>query len=87
MSIHEIREDPEKEHRPIKPPVRKGDNQLALPIVVKHPMLLAPQVESPIWRDLGYDSPEAYMEWIKRIASRDEPLFRSTAPGGHKPYK
>ena len=34
------------------------------------------EAESMIWRDLGYESPEAYMAWLKRISSRDTPLFK-----------
>lgn len=32
------------------------------------------EAESMIWRDLGYESPEAYMAWLKRVSSRDGPL-------------
>jgi len=34
--------------------------------------------ESTTWKDLGYESPEAYMESLRRLASRDKPLFRSS---------
>ena len=34
------------------------------------------EAESMIWKDLGYESPEVYMEWLKRISSRDTPLFK-----------
>jgi hypothetical protein len=36
------------------------------------------------WKGLGYESEEAYMEWIRRISSRDMPFLRSRTPGGHK---
>jgi hypothetical protein len=32
-------------------------------------------VESKVWKELGYESPEAYMEWLKKISSRDTPFF------------
>ena len=34
------------------------------------------ETESTIWKDLGYESPEAYAAWLKRISSRDTPLFK-----------
>lgn len=84
MSIHETLQDPEKEHRPITRPPKPKDKQLAFPIVVNNPALLSrKQRVSTIWQDLGYASPEAYMDWIRRMSSRDIPLFQSKAPGGH----
>lgn len=34
-----------------------------------------PVAESTTWKDLGYESPEAYMAWLEQVASRDGPLF------------
>ncbi len=28
-----------------------------------------------VWRDLGYESEEAYLKWLKQVARRDTPLF------------
>jgi|GEM_PF-2392412 len=31
---------------------------------------------STVWRDLGYESEEDYLKRLKKIASRDKPLFK-----------
>jgi len=33
--------------------------------------------ESTVWQELGYKSEDAYVESLKRLASRDKPLFRN----------
>jgi hypothetical protein len=35
-------------------------------------------VESMVWKDLAFESPEAYAEWLKKISFQDTPFFRNS---------
>lgn len=74
MSIHEIPDDPEKEHRPIARPDRSSE-------------LIAHSSKEILRLPRGFTDLDLYMAMMRRLnRSRHKRKFRHWGPGGHKEY-